>query len=517
MSFIEASRIANYLTTGYFADAGYGPSAFAKRSGDVFKVFPDFSRGADRGIVDIALDAWTSVTGLRFALSGTAQDHDIRLTDSDTGAYSFGYASGDGVRLSSVVNVGRDWMNAYGTQTVSYYTQTWIHEIGHALGLGHAGDYNGSASWGDRNFALDSWQMSIMSYFSPSENPNVSADDAYVLTPMPADILAMHRLYGEPATERRADIYGFDGNAEGIYGEFGALLDSGATGRPVMLTLFDAGGRDMLNLSRTDQDQRIDLRPGAFSDVLGWVGTLGIAYGTVIENARSGAGNDRMLGNEADNRLHGGGGADRLQGLKGNDILHGGGGNDRLFGQLGADTLRGGHGADWLDGGPNSDLLLGGRGNDTLAGQAGNDRLLGNSGADRLWGHAGSDTIWGGYGDDILHGGDGNDILRGGRGNDLMTGGAGEDIFVFRRGDQTSGRDLDRITDFTPGSDLLDLRRLGLDQLVTGRGDLDEGMVRAVDRNDRTHLFTDLDGDGRSDLHLVLLNNAGIGVDDLLM
>jgi hypothetical protein len=30
----------------------------------------------------------------------------------------------------------------------SYSFQTYVHEIGHALGLGHGGPYNGSASYG---------------------------------------------------------------------------------------------------------------------------------------------------------------------------------------------------------------------------------------------------------------------------------------------------------------------------------------------------------------------------------
>lgn len=482
MTYRAASRIADYLTTGYFAHEGYDASAFPVQSGDRLKVHLDFSGGADLRIVKIALEAWHTVTGLRFDLRGTAGDHDLRLTDADSGAFSQAHIAWSGERQSAVVNVGRDWMNAYGTKTVSYYTQSWIHEIGHALGLGHAGPYNGSASWGDQAFALDSWQMSVMSYFAPHENPNVSAGNGFVLTPMPADLLAIHRLYGEPVGINDGDnVYGFNGRADGIYQRINRLVETSKIDPPAMLTIYDPAGHDRLDLSKTAHDQRIDLTPGAFSDVLGQVGMLGIAYGTLIEEAIGGRGDDRITGNAAPNRLAGGAGSDRLSGAAGKDTL------------------------------------LGGAGDDTLLGGTGDDALRGEGGRDLLVGAGGDDQLTGGSGDDRLNGQKGDDTLRGGSGSDLLTGGAGADRFVFRPSDAGPDGALDRITDFRSSVDVIDLEGHDIMRIRFADGALRPGLLRITEAGEDLYLRADLDGDGDADLQIALLAADLIARADILL
>ena len=90
------------------------------------------------------------------------------------------------------------------------------------------------------------------------------------------------------------------------------------------------------------------------------------------------------------------------------------------------------------------------------------------TGADIAWGHdgddtiragaAGRDTLHGGAGNDVLDssGGNGEDLLSGGTGDDTMTGGDCNDVFVFER---NAGHDV--ITDFSNGSDRMDLVRVG--------------------------------------------------------
>jgi Ca2+-binding RTX toxin-like protein len=126
-----------------------------------------------------------------------------------------------------------------------------------------------------------------------------------------------------------------------------------------------------------------------------------------------------------------------LAGTAGPDVLLGAGASDRLRGLAGDDEI---------DGGDGRDLASGGAGGDRIAGGPGSDLILGGPGDDRLDGGAGPDVIAGGGGRDRIDGGPGNDTLR---------GGSGADVFVFGA---RSG--IDRIADFAPGTDRLDLSAL---------------------------------------------------------
>ena len=126
--------------------------------------------------------------------------------------------------------------------------------------------------------------------------------------------------------------------------------------------------------------------------------TVTIAPPTLVTGAgpHSGtAGNDFMIGDDADNIINAAAGIDSVQGGFGHDHLSGGDGNDALYGQDGNDTLEGGADNDTLFGGNGNDLLQGGDGIDGLTGSAGNDTLDG--GSDSL-----ADILDGGIGDDTL-------------------------------------------------------------------------------------------------------------------
>ncbi|MCF6274550.1 MAG: M66 family metalloprotease, partial [Robiginitomaculum sp.] len=96
---------------------------------------------------------------------------------------------------SASVMVTTGWLTQFGTGYNSYSFETYIHEVGHALGLGHAGNYNGNATYGTDNYYLnDSLAYTIMSYMNAHNDefsgPNtfVDASFRYMLTPQIADI-----------------------------------------------------------------------------------------------------------------------------------------------------------------------------------------------------------------------------------------------------------------------------------------------------------------------------------------
>lgn len=87
------------------------------------------------------------------------------------------------------------------------------------------------------------------------------------------------------------------------------------------------------------------------------------------------------------------------------------------------------------------------------------DLLIGSSHANTLSGGQGNDALVGLAGNDRLNGGSGNDWLLGGTGIDTLTGGSGVDTFVFRSAAEIglAAGARDRITDFEPGRDRIDL------------------------------------------------------------
>jgi len=295
-----------------------------------------------QSLMTLALTTWDELIPQSTA-AGTPGSTNIEFGYTSTGiGYAHAYYPGN----------GSAWFNATEDSLVStsigeYGFQTFIHEIGHALGLDHMGDYNGNGNWAPSSFQ-DSVVLSIMSYFGPRyAAPNYSGEvmqaDWYDLndnvhspqTPMLNDVYAIQTIYGVSTTTRLDDtVYGFSST---VGGATAAIYDFTQNPHPI-LTLFDSGGSDTLNLSGFSAPGRIDLHAGAFSSVNHMTNNIAIAYNTTIENAVGGSGIDVIIGNDGNNRLEGRGGNDELLGSAGDDVLVGGAGNDEIDGGAGTDT-----------------------------------------------------------------------------------------------------------------------------------------------------------------------------------
>ena len=282
-----------------------------------------------------ALLMWTDVIGVTFSEVTTGGQ--ITFDDDQEGAFSTGNWSG-GIISSAQVNVSTEWLANYGTALTGYAYQAYVHEIGHALGLGHAGNYNDTARYPyDATYQNDSWAVSIMSYFDQQENTYFAGQGftiERIVTPMVADILAMSLMYGLSTTTRTGDTtYGFNSNADRV------LYDANQYPN-VAYTIFDSGGIDTLDYSGFNNNQSINLNPEAYGSFGPSSGNLVIARGVTIENATGGGGNDTLTGNSVNNILRGNAGFDVLIGNGGNDTLIGGANNDTMTGGTGSDTFQ---------------------------------------------------------------------------------------------------------------------------------------------------------------------------------
>ncbi|WP_198672194.1 M10 family metallopeptidase C-terminal domain-containing protein [Pseudogemmobacter bohemicus] len=367
----------------------------------------------------------------------------LTFNDADpTGAYAWSDYTGNSI-TRSFVNVNDSWdtLNLNG-----YMLQTYIHEVGHALGLGHAGPYNGAATWGTHNlYDNDSWSATIMSYFNQDENTFDPNGFGYLATIMPADVIAIQNLYGAGSAGYQTgnSVWGPGGNLGGAFQQLLNMWGGITPANPSIyannsfaFTVYDTAGNDTLDFSVFSQNQVISLVELVYSNVGAGIGNVVIARGTVIENATGGSGADRITGNAVANRLAGNGG---------NDSLFGGNGNDTLIGGLGADSLDGGAGldiasyalgatagvrVDFTAMGSNTghaagDIFVSIEG---LEGTTFADVLGGDAAANHLSGLAGNDLLNARGGNDTLYGGDGNDTLLGGAGADALFGGAGRDV-----------------------------------------------------------------------------------------
>ncbi len=330
-------------------------------------------------------------------------------------------------RLTPQPNASNIWIKNDGLHEnfADGQRMSWIliHAIGHAIGLKHpfaaAGTEGGSAESPYLPTADDSRNWTVMSYTAASDERDGNYHGVY----KPLDLQALMYLYGvSPSLNAGNNTY---------------VLSSA---QPNFIN--DGAGIDAIDGSSQTQGLSLHLSAGYWDyigtkgSVITQAGQVTVGFGSVIENAYGGSGNDTITGNDAANTISGGRGADTLFGGNGVDTLGyhidpSGGSAQGIYVNLAANVA--------LDTGGAVDVFTGFENivgtNNPYPGGYWSDFLIGDASANVIAGLGGNDYIAGGLGIDYLVGGTGTDwfIMNG----DIVAG--GYDVI----GDFNSGGETD--------------------------------------------------------------------------
>lgn len=294
---------------------------------------------AQKAAATLAIGMWDDLISPSLVLTTASPQITVQNGyDASNSYFAYSYFPGAQSYGAGAIFLNDHYNSAYGTNDLvtpkigNWGFLTYLHEMGHAFGLEHPGNYNGGSPTYAANalYSHDSIEYSVMSYFAASSTgADWQASDNkfyYPQTLMIDDVAAIQQKYGADLTTRAGDtVYGFNSN---ITGASAVIYDFTQNSHPIM-TLWDSSGNDTLDLSGFATNSRIDLHAGTSSDADAMTNNIWIAYNCNIENAVGGAGNDVITGNDLNNILNGG---------TGNDILIGGAGADTILGGVGTDT-----------------------------------------------------------------------------------------------------------------------------------------------------------------------------------
>lgn len=283
------------------------PTTYTGENAAGWTPFSTEQQTATRSVLSL-LQQQINVTFVEVA--DTATGFGVMRFSNNSQASSSGYAimpnsTSTDLDADTWIAIGSD----QGLESGGYNWMTLVHEIGHAIGLNHPGNYNaGEASNGTEvgNFLgvnEDAFFNSVMSYRHSAQ----SIQDTWF---MPYDMLTLRYLYGTKAFATQDNVYKYKDNA--------GLSAS---------NIVDDGGIDTLDFSEVTSGVTINLTPGAYSSVgknssgSATLANLTTSFDAVIENVLGTAAADIIVGNTAVNLITGGAGDDKVDGAAGIDTL----------------------------------------------------------------------------------------------------------------------------------------------------------------------------------------------------
>lgn len=321
---------------------------------------------AQKAAVRKVLDEVADIADITF--TEVESGGNIQFGTNNQGQRSSGYAYypntvGSGTSAVYIANDVYDPATTDWSEGTSAW-ETLVHEIGHALGLKHPGSYNAGGGKTPGPYLKktdDSTQNTVMSYNAPRNGviadttPNgpgtyllflgsIQADGYQML-----DVEALQYMYGASKTE--------DATAAQTY-EF-APTDN--HNNRFLRTIWNPNSGSVVDASGQTLNSIVDLRAGHFSSIgirdpyAGLPGVLGteagyaqnvhstmkptydgrnnlaIAPGSHIDSAKTGSGNDTVVGNDdAVNTIDAGAGNDTIFLGKANSVVDGGQGTDTV-------------------------------------------------------------------------------------------------------------------------------------------------------------------------------------------
>jgi len=219
------------------------------------------------------LQSYASVSGLTFTeVTESSSTHGtLRFAEENNAGTAYGY-------YPSAAEQGGDvWLNHndYNNPIKGTYAYaTFVHEIGHTLGLDHGQDGRGALPTDH-----DSLEYSVMTYRSYVGAPltgYTASQGSYPVGLMIDDIAAIQYMYGANYNTNSGNtVYKWSTTTGEM--SINGVGQGGSTTNTIFQALWDGGGVDTYDFSNYETNLTVDLNPGGWSSVGGQLAKLGFS------------------------------------------------------------------------------------------------------------------------------------------------------------------------------------------------------------------------------------------------